>query len=102
LLRVTPNSTIKGSWLTVLIHLICHSKLMACDLEVCTILPSLCAKNYYHNYYATTPWCLAFHVLSMSPVNWGLTNLDETLKVLKLKLDETGKINFNENHKERI
>ena len=55
----------------------CYPKLMVCDLKVCTILPSLCAKNYYHNYYAATPWCLAFHALSMSPLNWELTNLNE-------------------------
>jgi hypothetical protein len=66
---------------------------------MCTILPSLCAKSYYYNYNATTPWCLAFHVLSMSPVNWGLTILDENQKMLELKLDETGKMNFNESHK---
>jgi len=25
---------------------------MACELEMCTILPSLCAKSYYYNYNA--------------------------------------------------
>jgi hypothetical protein len=35
----------------------------------------------------------------MSPVNWGLIDLDENYKMLKLKLDETGKMSFNEKHK---
>ena len=32
----------------------------------------------------------------MSPVNWGLIKLDENYKMLRLKLDETWKMSFNE------